>query len=59
MTGGIAYVLDQVGDFPSVRCNRAEVDLEPVTDAEGYRDSAPADRAPRRIDRQPAGEVDS
>jgi glutamate synthase domain-containing protein 2/glutamate synthase domain-containing protein 1/glutamate synthase domain-containing protein 3 len=30
MTGGIAYVLDQFGDFPSVRCNRAEVDLEPV-----------------------------
>ena len=32
MTGGIAYVLDQFGDFPSVRCNRAEVDLEPVSD---------------------------
>jgi glutamate synthase domain-containing protein 3 len=31
MTGGIAYVLDQFGDFPSVRCNRAEVDLEPVS----------------------------
>ncbi len=32
MTGGIAYVLDQFGDFPAVRCNRAEVDLEPVAD---------------------------
>jgi glutamate synthase (NADPH) large chain len=32
MTGGIAYVLDQFGDFPSVRCNRAEVDLEPISD---------------------------
>ncbi|MGH9772579.1 MAG: hypothetical protein ACRD4Q_12935, partial [Candidatus Acidiferrales bacterium] len=31
MTGGIAYVLDQGGDF-SVRCNPTEVDLEPVTD---------------------------
>ncbi|HKV05816.1 MAG TPA: glutamate synthase large subunit [Candidatus Acidoferrales bacterium] len=31
MTGGIAYVLDQFGDFRSVKCNRAEVDLEPVT----------------------------
>ena len=31
MTGGIAYVLDQAGDFATVRCNRAEVDLEPVT----------------------------
>jgi len=32
MTGGIAYVLDPSGEFASVRCNRAEVDLEPVTD---------------------------
>ena len=30
MTGGIAYVFDQTGDFGSVRCNRTEVDLEPV-----------------------------
>ncbi len=32
MTGGIAYVLDRQGDFASVRCNRAEVDLETVAD---------------------------
>jgi glutamate synthase domain-containing protein 3 len=32
MTGGIAYVLDQNGDFPSIYCNRSEVDLEPVAD---------------------------
>ena len=31
MTGGIAYVLDRVGDFASLRCNRSEVDLEPVS----------------------------
>jgi glutamate synthase domain-containing protein 3 len=31
MTGGIAYVLDHVGDFGPVRCNRAEVDLETVS----------------------------
>jgi glutamate synthase domain-containing protein 3 len=31
MTGGIAYVLDHVGDFGPVRCNRAEVDLEAVS----------------------------
>ncbi len=31
MTGGIAYVLDKEGDFAAVRCNRAEVDLAPVT----------------------------
>ena len=34
MTGGVAYVLDQDGDFASVRCNRSEVDLEPVTNAD-------------------------
>jgi len=33
MTGGIAYVLDQIGDFASLRCNRTEVDLEPVVDS--------------------------
>jgi glutamate synthase (NADPH/NADH) large chain len=32
MTGGIAYVLDHFGDFPALRCNRAEVDLEPLAD---------------------------
>jgi glutamate synthase (NADPH/NADH) large chain len=30
MTGGIAYVLDQAGDFAASRCNRADVDIEPV-----------------------------
>jgi glutamate synthase domain-containing protein 3 len=29
MSGGIAYVLDEAGDFPR-RCNRDMVDLEPV-----------------------------
>jgi glutamate synthase domain-containing protein 3 len=32
MTGGIAFVLDQAGDFATVRCNPAEVDLEPLSD---------------------------
>jgi glutamate synthase domain-containing protein 2/glutamate synthase domain-containing protein 1/glutamate synthase domain-containing protein 3 len=33
MTGGIAFVLDQSGgEFAAVKCNRREVDLEPVTD---------------------------
>jgi glutamate synthase (NADPH) large chain len=32
MTGGVAYVLDYAGDFPTVRCNRNEVDLELVTE---------------------------
>ena len=33
MTGGIAYVLDETGEFSQTRCNRASVDLEPVTDS--------------------------
>jgi glutamate synthase (NADPH/NADH) large chain len=33
MTGGIAYVLDQTGEFASVCCNRTDVDLEPAVDA--------------------------
>jgi glutamate synthase (NADPH/NADH) large chain len=32
MTGGIAYVLDQSGDFRSAGCNRSGVDLEPLND---------------------------
>jgi glutamate synthase domain-containing protein 3 len=34
MSGGIAYVLDEKGDFASRRCNLAGVDLEPVLDPE-------------------------
>ncbi len=30
MSGGIAYVFDPTGEFVRVRCNRANVDLEPV-----------------------------
>ena len=30
MTGGIAYVVDETGDFRSVCCNRDSVDLEPL-----------------------------
>jgi len=30
MSGGIAYVLDETGDFRSVLCNKAGVDLEPL-----------------------------
>ncbi|MDE3164506.1 MAG: glutamate synthase subunit alpha, partial [Acidobacteriota bacterium] len=31
MSGGIAYVLDELGDFAEKRCNRAGVDLDEVT----------------------------
>ncbi len=32
MSGGIAYVLDETGDFRRVLCNRASVDLDPMID---------------------------
>ncbi len=32
MTGGFAYVLDETGEFASVHCNKASVDLEGVTE---------------------------
>jgi glutamate synthase domain-containing protein 3 len=32
MSGGIAYVLDEQGDFAEKRCNTAAVDLETVPD---------------------------
>ena len=32
MTGGIAFVLDETGEFSKVLCNQASVDLEPVVD---------------------------
>ena len=32
MSGGIAYVFDEAGDFAANRCNRAMVDLEKMTD---------------------------
>ena len=32
MSGGIAYVFDERGDFPQKRCNLESVDLEPLLD---------------------------
>jgi glutamate synthase domain-containing protein 3 len=34
MSGGIAYVLDEKGDFAEKRCNRGGVDLEPLIETE-------------------------
>jgi glutamate synthase domain-containing protein 3 len=34
MSGGVAYVLDEVGDFGSLRCNLEMVDLERLDDPE-------------------------
>jgi glutamate synthase (ferredoxin) len=37
MSGGVAYVLDETGDFPT-RCNREMVDLETLEDPEEIRE---------------------
>jgi glutamate synthase domain-containing protein 3 len=37
MSGGIAYVLDEKGDFAERRCNRASVDLDPMTQEDSAR----------------------
>jgi glutamate synthase (NADPH/NADH) large chain len=34
MTGGIAYVLDEDGEFATACCNRSGVDLEPLVESE-------------------------
>ncbi len=34
MSGGIAYVYDEQGDFATRRCNKASVDLEPLVSQE-------------------------
>ena len=34
MSGGIAYVVDEVGEFARYKCNLASVDLLPVTESE-------------------------
>jgi glutamate synthase domain-containing protein 3 len=33
MSGGVAFVLDETGDFSTVRCNKSSVDLEAVVDS--------------------------
>ena len=37
MSGGIAYVLDEAGEFPE-RCNQGMVDLEPVVEPADYQE---------------------
>jgi glutamate synthase (NADPH/NADH) large chain len=37
MSGGIAYVVDEAGDFAHKRCNHGGVDLEPLVEAEDIR----------------------
>jgi glutamate synthase (NADPH) large chain len=58
MTGGIAYVLDENGEFKG-RCNKASVDLEPSTIPKTSRRCATGSRGMREANRQPAREMDS
>ena len=52
MSGGFAYVLDELGDFADKRCNLDSVDLVPL--GRGRRDGPLADRKARGRHRQPA-----
>ena len=45
MSGGIAYVFDEKGDFTEKRCNRASVDLEPVIEPPDVSNCARPDHA--------------
>ena len=40
MSGGIAYVLDEMGNFAASRCNKDMVDMEPVVASEDQEDLA-------------------
>ena len=51
MSGGVAYVLDEAGDF-ATRCNMELVGLEKLADAEEMRGSLAIDPAPRRLTRK-------
>jgi len=47
MSGGIAYVFDEYGDFTEKRCNLDSVDLEPLAETQGVQlaGGKPADAA--------------
>ena len=53
MSGGVAYVLDEAGDFGQ-RCNQQMVGLEQLEDPEEIERSPPHDPASRRAHPQPA-----
>ena len=59
MSGGIAYVLDEKGDFAEKRCNLAGVDLEPVMDTDDIQLLRLLDRQALRSHWQSAREMDS
>ena len=59
MSGGVAYVFDERGDFTEKRCNLDSVDLEPLLDEQDVADCPRSRYSPPGTDRQPARQVDS
>ncbi len=59
MTGGIAFVLDETGEFSHVHCNRASVDLEPVVDPADMQALQNLIEQHVEVHRQPARKMDS
>ncbi len=58
MTGGIAFVLDETGEFSGVLCNQASVDLEPVSDPADMQALQNLVTRARGGHRQPARQMD-
>ena len=59
MSGGVAYVFDEHGNFAEERCNLGSVDLESVDRSARCGDSERSHRSSSGVDGQPACEVDS
>ncbi len=59
MSGGIAFVLDETGEFSGVLCNQASVDLEPVVDPADMQALQNLIDQARRGHRQSARQMDS
>ena len=59
MSGGIAYVFDEKGDFTEKRCNLASVDLEPVIEPRDVELVHGLVAAALRVDGQQARQADS
>ena len=59
MSGGIAYVFDEKGEFTEERCNLSMVDLEPVIEPKDIEFLHKSDQPPSRTDRQPPRQAHS
>ena len=59
MSGGIAYVFDERGDFTEKRCNLDSVDLEPVLEAARCPTCPRPGHASSGVNQQPSRQMDS